>query len=58
MPRISRSRLSRRGGSGLFLTEMARRIQGHEVVGAVADAYCKGEAEQALAEGGIEWAVE
>ena len=41
-----------------FLTHMARRLDGHEVIGAVADAYRKGEAEQALAEGGIEWEVE
>ncbi len=41
-----------------FLTHMARRLEGHEVIGAVADAYRKGEAEQALAEGGIEWDVE
>ena len=30
---------------GCFLTDMVRRIEGHEVVGAVADAYRKGEAE-------------
>ena len=41
-----------------FLTHMARGLEGHEVIGAVADAYRKGEAEQALAEGGIEWDVE
>ena len=43
---------------GRFLTDIARRIEGHEVIGAVADAYREGEAEQALAEGGIEWDVE
>ena len=35
---------------------MARRIKGHEDIGGVA--YRKREAEQAFAEGGIEWEVE
>ena len=42
----------------MFLTDMARRIEEWEVIGAAADAYRKSEAEQALSVAGIKWDVE
>ena len=41
-----------------FLTDMARHLEGAEVIGAVADRYRQAEAEQALAAAGIEWPME
>ena len=43
---------------GRFLIDFALSIRGEEVIGAVADRYRKAEAEQALAEAGVEWEME
>ena len=43
---------------GRFLSDKARKIEGHEVIGTVADPYRHAEAEQAIAEAGTEWNVE
>ena len=41
-----------------FLRSQARRLQGHEVTGAVADRYRQAEAQTALAAAGITWPME
>ena len=43
---------------GRFLRDMAQNLEGHEVIGAVADRYRQTEAEQALGEAGIDWEME
>ncbi len=43
---------------GRFLTDMTRNLAGEEVIGAVADRYRQAEAEQALAEAGVDWRME